>query len=319
MRNRLPLRRRLKNSLLAGLAASFVLSANSASRGDGFDFSEGLELFERFSWVEGFDLVMDEGGAATGEMTARLNLGPVSLVALHQEYLARLTVTDDNPNSGDDTADSVTRKSRLSMSGGIALGEGVTLPVGLTGEYRQRRSGRQDLDLVLDSGLTFPQLSIGSRFSFDQGFGSEGAATPAVDGRLSFGFDWLGAGHLGRIDYGIVPNGQVTEMAFGSRWPLNEGVGASIDITHKPASALSEASFGLDQRFGPFLIGSDLSADSAGGYAIGFTLSLDLGGAPEVQEWRLSNLLAGLQRGGSSAAVHDSFGIPAFGEVQQAR
>ncbi|WP_422366696.1 hypothetical protein [Pelagibius sp.] len=315
MKNRSPLRRRLKSSLLAGLAASCVLSANSASRGDGFDLSKGWGILDRFGWVDGLDLVMDEGGAATGEVTARLNLGPLRLTALHQEHLARLNIADGQSDGEDETANRVTRQSRLGMSGSFGVAEGVTLPLGLSGEYRQRQSGQQDLDVAVDGGLTFPHLRIGTRLSIDQGFAADGETTQTIGGGLSFGFDWMGGDHQGRIDYGILPDRQITELAFGSRWPMNDGIGATIDVTHKPASALSEASVGLDQRFGPFLIGSDLSADSAGGYAIGFTLSLDLGPAPAVQEWRLSSLLANLQRSRSNTAVRDSFGIPAVGDL----
>lgn len=316
MENRTPLHRRLRNSLLAGLAASCVLSATSASRGDGFNLPEGWGILDRFGWIDGLDLVMDEAGAATGEVKARFNLGPLRLTALHHEHLARLSIAESKPDGEDETADRVTRQSRLGMSGSFGLADGVSLPLGLSGEYRQHRSGQQDLDVAVDGGLSFPHLSIGTRLSIDQGFASDGETTQAVAAGLSFGFDWMGGDHQGRIDYGILPDGQVTELAFGSRWPLNDGIGASIDVTHKPASALSEASVGLDQRFGPFLIGSDLSADSAGGHAIGFTLSLDLGPAPELQEWRLSSLLANLQRSRNSTAVRDSFGITAVGDLR---
>lgn len=316
MENRPPLRRRLKNSLIAGLAASCVLSATSASRGDGINFSESWGIFDRFGWIDGLDLVMDEAGAATGEVTARLDLGPLRLTALHQEHLARLNIAEGKSDSDDETADRVTRQSWLSMSGRFGLADGVSLPLGLSGEYLQRQSGQQDLKVSVDGGLTFPQLRIGSRLSMDQGFAADGETTQAIEGELSFGFDWMGGDHQGRIDYGIMPDGQITELAFGSRWPLNNGIGATIDVSHKPASALSEASLGLDQRFGPFLIGSDLSADSSGGYAIGFTLSLDLGPAAVVQEWRLSRLLANLQASRNNTAVRDSFGILAVGDLQ---
>ncbi|NIA67258.1 hypothetical protein HBA54_01480 [Pelagibius litoralis] len=286
MRSRPRLRRTLKNSFVTSLALIFACTATSAGRGNGLD------------------LVVNNTGFATGEIGAQFDLGPLRVQAEHKEYLAYLNQAGDG--------DPVTRRSRLGTSGSFDLGEGVSIPLGLNGEYQQSRSGQQDLDVSLESGLNLPQMRVGTRFFLEQDLSAESDAGQALGGDVTVGFDWMGARHEGGIGYDVFPSGQLTELVFGSHWPLNNGFEATLDFTHEVLESRSEARIGLDQRFGPFVIGSDLSADSAGGYTLGFTLSLNLGPAPKAQEWRLSSLLSALQGSRGDAAVRDSFGIPAF-------
>jgi len=233
--------------------------------------------------------VIDDSGSTTAEIGAGIDLGPLHILAEHKEYLAYLTRSGESAPS-----DPVARRTSLSASAVFDLGESTDLPLSLSGEHQHFASGQQEIDVSLESGVQLPGLQFAARLDMNQEFGSANSATQTWEGRLSFGFDWLGGSHEGSLDYDLMPTSRATEFAFGSHWPLRHGVEAALDISHSPLDSLSEMEFGLSQRYGPFKVESDISADSEGDYALGFSLSLSLAPAPAPSEWRLSTLFSSL-------------------------
>lgn len=251
---------------------------------------------------EELDLVMDGNGSAMGEVSSRFDLGPLHLLTEHREYFAALNLSQD-----DAADDPLARHSRMSAAARVDLSQDVALPLTFSGDYRSFASGKHSMDFALAGSLRLPQLNIGAALDLAQDFQAGGTAEGAADGGLSFDFDWMGARHEGQLDFDLVPQPQLTELSLASRWSLERGLDATLDLTHDPLASHSEARLGLDQRLGPFTFGSDFSADSGGGYSVGITFALDLGPAPAAPEWRLSTLLTALQTNARRTAVRDSF------------
>lgn len=287
------MRGRLRRTRIGCLAAGFTLLQLCANT------TAGL--------AEGLDLVIDDSGSTTAEIGAGIDLGPLHILAEHKEYLAYLTRSGESAPS-----DPVARRTSLSASAVFDLGESAEFPLFLSGEHQHFASGQQELDVSLESGLLLPGLQFAARLDMNQEFGSAGDAAQTWEGRLSFGFDWLGGSHQGSLDYDLMPTSRATEIAFGSRWPILDDAEATLDISHSPLDSLSEMEFGLSQRYGPFKVESDFSADSEGDYALGFSLSLSLAPAPAASEWRLSSLFSSLNSTTQQDLVRDSFGITAI-------
>lgn len=260
------------------------------------------------SQAEGLDLVMEDGGLATGELSARVSLGPVTFSLEHREYLAYLNADETAPD------DPVERRSRLDAAGHFQVLGGFALPVTFSGAYDQHESGKQALDFELSGGLDLPGLRVGAELELGNSFGAEAEPTQDLEGSLSFGFDWLGGRHSGRLDYGVVPNGEITELALSSQLPIAEGLEAAVDLMHDPADQLSEARIGLDQRQGPFVLSTEFSTKSDGAYALGFSFTVDLAPSAPAPELRLSALLANLRENVRREVVSDSFGLLSLGE-----
>ena len=285
----------LRRTLASCLTAGFTLSQ--------------LCIFTTPGRAEGLDLVMSDDGSTTAEIGTRFDLGPLQVLAEHREYLTFLTLSGErNPT------DAVARSTSLSASAQFDVAEGATLPVAMRGEHEHFGSGRQGLDISLESGLRLPGLRIAARFDMSRDLGPDTDASQAVEGRLSIGFTWLGGRHEGSIDYEMIPTGQATAFAFGSSWSFGGGTAAALDFSHRPLNSLSELEVGLNQRYGPFTLTSDFSADSLGDYALGFGVSLNLAPTPAPSEWRLSTLLAQLTRAARQSHVQDSFGILSIDE-----
>ena len=253
---------------------------------------------------EELDLVMDGDGSAMGEVSTRFDIGPLHLHAEHREYFAALNLSQD-----DAADDPLARHSRMSAAARFDFGQAVELPLTFSGDYRSFVSGKHSFDFAVTGSLHLPRLNIGAALDLAQDFQAGGAAEGVADGELTFGFDWLGARHEGQLDFDVLPQRRLTELSLASRWSLERGLDAALDLTHDPLASHSEARLGLDQRLGPFTFGSDFSADSGGAYSVGITFALDLGPAPGVPEWRLSTLLSALQSNARRTAVQDSFGL----------
>ncbi len=253
---------------------------------------------------------MDASGQATAEFSAGLELGAVSISAEHGEHLIDLTRAGEPAPS-----DPLARRSRISASGDFELGRGSVLPIALNSAHGHFSSGTQELDATLESGLHVPGVRFAARLNLNQEFGTADSAAN-LDGRFGFSLDWLGGRHQGRLDYDFVPTSQATEVAFESQWPLGADAQAGLDLSYRPREARSELEVGLNQDYGPFSLGSDISADSAGAFAIGFSLSFSLAPASTPSEWRLSNLLSSRNSTAKQnlVPVPDTLNLPAPGE-----
>ncbi|WP_299616174.1 hypothetical protein [Pelagibius sp.] len=258
---------------------------------------------------EELDLVMDGDGSAMGEVSTRFDLGPLHLLAEHREYFASL-----NLSQADEADDPLARHSRVSAAARFDLGQAVELPLTFSGDFRSFASGKHSFDFAVTGSLHLPRLNIGAALDLAQDFQAGGTAEGAADGELTFGFDWMGARHEGQLEFDVLPQRQLTELSLASRWSLERGLEAALDLTHDPLASHSEARLGLDQHLGPFTFGSDFAADSGGGYSVGITFALDLGPAPAAPEWRLSSLLTALQTNARRTAVQDSFGLLSISE-----
>ena len=256
--------------------------------------------------ADGFDLVMDEAGAAMGELATQFSLGTLAIHAEHKEYLAYL-----NASAEGTAEDPLARHSRFTASGRFSLDTGVDLPLGFEADYRSFASGLQEIDISIQSGLALPGLAVTNDLAMQRTFAETGEPGQNLDGSLSFGFDWLGARHEGRLDYELMPVTEATELALSSSWALTSAIEAAIDLSHRPGDSFSEAQLALNQAYGPFSLGTDFAADNLGGYSLGISLSLSLTPSPQAQEWRLSSLLAAVETRRPSS-VQDSFGILAI-------
>ncbi|WP_420348354.1 hypothetical protein [Pelagibius sp.] len=260
--------------------------------------------------ADGLDFVMDDGGSAIGEFSASTSFGPLTVSANHKEYLAAL---GDDEGAADDP---IERRSRLNAKGRIQVQDEIILPLSFTGAYDQHESGEQSLDFELSGGVELPHLRFGSEIALGNSFGAGTAPTQDLEGSLSFGFDWLGARHSGRVDYGLVPSGEITELALSSSLPMAAGLEAAVDLIHDPLDQLSEARIALDHRQGPFVLSTELSTKSDGAYAVGFSFSVNLAPLQAAPEWRLSTLLAGLRAHTRREVVSDSFGLLSLGGTE---
>ncbi|HIP79995.1 MAG TPA: hypothetical protein EYH07_16230 [Kiloniellaceae bacterium] len=258
--------------------------------------------------ADGLDFVMGDDGLATGELSASVSLGPVTFSLEHQEYLAYLSADETAPD------DPVERRSRLNAAGSLQMLGGVALPLSFSGAYDQHESGKQALDFALSGGMNLPNLRFAAELDLGNSFGAEAEPTQDLEGSLSFGFDWLGGRHSGRLDYGVVPNGEITELALSSHLPIADGLEAAVDLIHDPTDQLSEARIGLDQRQGPFVLSTEFSTKSDGAYALGFSFTVDLAPSAAAPELRLSSLLANLRETVRREVVADSFGLLSLGE-----
>ncbi|WP_299392504.1 hypothetical protein [Pelagibius sp.] len=251
---------------------------------------------------------MEDGGLATGELSARVSLGPVTFSLEHREYLAYLNDDETAPD------DPVARRSRLNAAGHFQVLSGFALPVSFSGAYDQHDSGEQALDFAFSSGLDLPGLRFAAELELGNSFGAEAEPTQNLEGSLSIGFDWLGGRHSGRLDYGVVPRGEIAELALSSQLPIAAGLKAAVDLIHDPTDQLSEARIGLDQRQGPFVLSTEFSTKSDGAYALGFSFTVDLAPIAPAPELRLSTLLANLRENVRREVVSDSFGLLSLGE-----
>lgn len=267
------------------------------------------EEFDLRQLTENLDLALGAGKNPTGELVAGFGLGPVALSVQHKEFMGGMA----RPYLyGKPANNPLARSSLAKTETKVAVAEDVTLPVGLSFGLDEWDEGNRNLRLIAHHGLQLSQLRLGHRLTATNSFAVDGTQTRSGAGRLALGFDLFGGRHEGVAEYGAVPQAQLTDIRVNSQWALDAGAAAVAGVAHRPLKELSEARLGFRQALGDFTLTSDVAADSAGGYAVGFQFSLPLAGAPKRQAWSLSALAASLRAesqpteiAGSDAYVFD--------------
>lgn len=249
-------------------------------------------LFCGVSLADDFDLALHGDTTPIGEISARTDIGALTLALRHSEYLGYL-----NRNYRDDGGEEnpLIRSTVVDSSGILELDPGDGLPYGLALALDEWESGDRELRITGRGGLDFGDLRLDHSLTLATRYAVDGSETRHGSGRFSLGGDVLGGRQEGVIEYDAMPTAEVTRLGFQSDWEFEDGGSLVAGLDHRPLDRISEARFGFRQPVGAFDMTSDFVADSTGAYSLGISFSLALGGAEEDGTWRLSSMLAALR------------------------
>jgi hypothetical protein len=267
------------------------------------------EEFALRQLTENVDLALGAGKDPTGELAASFGLGPLDLTTEHVEFMGGMACPY---LYGKPANNPLARSSLVTSQTKLNIARNMAMPAGLSFGLDEWDAGNRNLRLIAQNGVQLPELRLDHRLTVTNSFAVDGSQTRSSAGRLALGFDVFGGRHEGVAEYGAAPLAQLTGLRMNSQWTLDAGAAAVVGVTHRPLEALSAARIGLRQPLGAFALTTDMMADSAGGYTLGFRFSLPLGRAPERRAWSLSDLAASLRAerqpvaiAGSDAAIFD--------------
>jgi hypothetical protein len=228
-----------------------------------------------------FDVTTNGDGGTALEAAVLTNLKGVSVFLEHTRFYDFQSERETNQSDSIDSRSNFRLESSLPSFGFIPR-----IPWSLTGDFEQRKSGVDQIDLSNRLSVFMMGVAASNTFDWSHSYGGSSSSSTESSGSFQLSGRLMELKLRSSLNYSVSPDSKLSSTSISSDFSLSPDFSVNLGLTKQlEESKLTIFNAGLNRRFESFAIGFNTTFDDGGSFFMGSSLTFSLGREPRTGNW----------------------------------